>query len=255
VQCINPFTEPVQLSARALVGKHHSIQEADVGPALEAVGDTQQNPTHTSRGAVPEHMADLYNGACGNCTSSTEGQVLAQLLAEYSDVFSRGNGNMGLTKVISPEIPLAAGTTPIRQPTRHLGPEKEVSRQVQDLLNRDLIEPAHDAWSSSVVLVKKKDSSWRFCVDYRRLNSVTIQDAYPLPRIDESLDALAGSKYFSTLDLLSEYWQLPLSPDAQDKAAFITRDGLWKWKVLPLGLTSTWATFQRFMEQVLSGLH
>jgi len=92
-------------------------------------------------------------------------------------------------------------------------------------------------------------------VDYRKLNSVTIQDAYPLPRIDESLDALASSKYFSTLDLLSGYWQVPLSPDAQDKTIFITRDGLWKWKVLPFGLTSAPATFQRLMEQVLSGLH
>jgi len=164
---------------------------------------------------------------------------------------------MGLTKVISHEIPLAAGTTSIRQPTRRLGPEKEkeVSRQVQDLLDRDLIEPAHGAWSSSVVLVKNKGGSWRFCVDYRRLNSVTIQDAYPLPQIDESLDALAGSKYFSILDLLSGYWQVPLSPDARDKAAFITCDGLWKWKVLPFGLTSAPATFQRLMEQVLSGLH
>jgi len=101
---------------------------------------------------------------------------------------------MGLTEVIFHEIPLAAGTTPFRQPTRHLGPVKEVSRQVQDLLDRDLIETAHGAWSSPVVLVKKKDGSWRFCVDYRRLNSVTIQDAYPLPQIDASLDALAGSK-------------------------------------------------------------
>jgi len=130
-----------------------------------------------------------------------------------------------------------------------------VSRQVQDLLDRDLIEPAHGAWSSPVVLGKKKDGSWRFCVDYHRLNSVTIQDAYPLPRIDESLDALVSRKYFSTLNLPSGYWQVPLSPDAQNKAAFITRDGLWKWKVLPLGLTSAPATFQRLMEQVLSGLH
>jgi len=92
-------------------------------------------------------------------------------------------------------------------------------------------------------------------VDYRKLNSVTIQDDYPLPQIDESLDALAGSKYFSTLDLLSGYWQAPLSPDAQEKAAFITKDGLWKWKVLPFGLTSAPATFQRFMEQVFIRLH
>jgi len=85
-------------------------------------------------------------------------------------------------------------------------------------------------------------------VDYRKLNSVTIQDAYSLPRIDESLDALAGSKYFSTLDLLSGHWQVPLSPDTQDKAAFITRDGFWKWKVLPFRLTSAPTTFQRLME-------
>jgi len=78
---------------------------------------------------------------------------------------------MGLTKVISHKIPLAAGTTPI--PTRRLGLEKEVCRQVQDHLDQDLIEPAHGAWSSPVVLVKKKDGSWRFCVDYRRLNNVT----------------------------------------------------------------------------------
>jgi len=90
------------------------------------------------------------------------------------------------------------------------------------------MEPAQSAWSSPVVLVWKKEGSWWFCVDYRKVNSVTIQDAYPLPRIDESLDALAGSKYFSSLHLLSEYWQVPLSPDAQEKAAFITRDSLWK---------------------------
>jgi len=236
VQCINPFMEPVRLSVEALLGKYHSIQEADVGLALETVADTQGNPPHTGRGAVPEHMADLYGGACGNCTSSTGRQALAQLLTEYSDVFSRGYRDMGLTKVISYEIPLAAGTTPIRQPTRRLGPEKEASPQVQDLLDRDLIESAYGAWSSPVVLVKKKDGNWRFCVDYRRLNSVTIQDAYPLPRIDVSLDALSGSKYFSTLDLLSGYWQVSLSPDAQDKAAFITRDGLWKVKLPPIDI-------------------
>jgi len=85
---------------------------------------------------------------------------------------------------------------------------------------------------------------------------VTIQDAYPLPRIDESPDALAGSKFFSTLELLSRYWQVPLSLEAQDKAAFITQDRLWKlWKVLPFGRTSALATFQRLMEQVLSRLH
>ena len=126
---------------------------------------------------------------------------------------------------------------------------------MQDLLARGIIKPAHGAWSSPVVLVRKKDQSWRFCVDYRKLNAVTLQDAYPLPRIDESLDALAGSKYFSTLDLTSGYWQVLLDADGQEKSAFTTRSGLWKWKVLPFGLTSAPATFQRLMEQVLHGLH
>ena len=84
---------------------------------------------------------------------------------------------------------------------------------------------------------------------------MTQQDAYPLPRIDESLEALSGSQFFTTLDLLSGYWQVPLDADAQEKSAFATRSGLWKWKVLPFGLTSAPATFQRLMEQVLRGLH
>ena len=92
-------------------------------------------------------------------------------------------------------------------------------------------------------------------MDYWRLNAVTIQDAYPLPRIDASLDALAGSKFFSTLDLVGGYWQVPLDEDAQEKSAFATRSGLWKWRVLPFGLTSAPATFQRLMETVLHGLH
>jgi len=113
VQCINPFAESVRLSAGVLVGKYHSIQETDVGPALETVADSQGNLPRIKQGAVPKHVADLYGGACNNCTSSAERQELAQLLMEYSDVFSRGNGDMGLTKVISHEIPLTAGTTPI----------------------------------------------------------------------------------------------------------------------------------------------
>jgi len=214
-------------------------------------------PTRDGRGPVPEHVAMLYGDACDSCESKRERLVMAQLLSEYKDVLSCGDHDMGLTEAVCHEIPLAAGTVPIRQPTRRLGPEKEmeVSRQVQDLLNRNLIEPDHRAWSSPVVLVWKKDGSWRFCVDYRRLNSVTIQDAYPLPRTDESLGTIAGSKFFSMLKLLSRYWQVPMSPEAQDKATFITRDELWNWKVLPFGLTTAPATFQRLMEQVLSGLH
>ena len=127
-----------------------------------------------------------------------------------------------------------------------------MERQVADLVQRGMVE-ADRAWSSPVMLVRKKDPSWRLCIDYRRLNAVTRKDAYPLPRIDESLDALAGSMYFSTLDLVSGYWQVPLDQDAREKSAFMTGGGLWQWKVLPFGLALAPATFERLMEKVLKG--
>jgi hypothetical protein len=126
---------------------------------------------------------------------------------------------------------------------------------VEELKTHGLVKEGHGAWSSPVVLVRKKDNTWRFCVDYRKLNEVTHKDAYPLPRIDDSLDALGGSRLFSTLDLTSGYWQVELDEVAREKAAFVTRSGLWEWQVLPFGLTSAPSTFERLMERVLRGLH
>ena len=109
-------------------------------------------------------------------------------------------------------------------------------------------------WSSPVVLVKKKTGEWRFCVDYRKLNEVTMKDVYPLPRIEEALARLEGSRYFSIMDLQSGYHQIPLHPEDRQKTAFITADGLYQFKVLPFGLTNAPSTFQRTMEVVLAGL-
>ena len=253
VRCLNPTDQPLELKSGTAIGTYTGVEEEEVNdhPSLNAPVGSAEGPE------VPAHLNELYTAARPNCETLEEEEELAQLLRRYADVFSTGEGDVGLTQMVEHSIPTAPGTRPIRQPPHRLGPEKEAEaeKQVQELLQKGLIEPAGGAWSSPVVLVKKKDQSWRFCVDYRRLNAVTQQDAYPLPRIDESLEALAGSRYFTTLDLLSGYWQVPLDADAQEKSAFITRSGLWKWKVLPFGLTSAPATFQRLMEQVLRGLH
>jgi len=179
VQCVNPFSESVALPSGSLLGRFHTIQEGDVGASLgEATEGPQERPS-VRRKTVPRLIQELYQSACEGCAGNKERQAMAQLLREYGDVFSSGDHDVGLTRAVRHEIPLAAGTIPIRQPTRILGPEKEreISQQVWDLLDRGLIESAHSAWSSPVVLVRKKDSSWRFCVNYRKLNSVTIQDA------------------------------------------------------------------------------
>lgn len=122
------------------------------------------------------------------------------------------------------------------------------------MLQKEVIKPSNSPWASPIVLVKKKDGSTRFCVDYRRLNSVTVKGAYPLPRVDESFDSLAGAKYFCTLDLASGYWQVVMQPEDRPKTAFASHKGLFEFTVMPFGLSNSPATFERLMEIVLCGL-
>ena len=261
VRCMNPASQACDIPAGTVLGRCIGMTMDQIGEELtvNSVGCRShcQPDGDSAVPVVPAHVADLYKATSKTCTEAEQQQAIAQLLANYSDVFSCGEDDPGRTKLMEHSIPVQPGTRPIKQAPRRLGVEKEaeVSRQIQKLQEQGLIEPGHGAWSSPVVLVKKKNGSWRFCIDYRRLNAVTVQDAHPLPRIDESLEALSGSVYFSTLDLMSGYWQVPLDEDAKDKAAFCTREGLWRWKVLPFGLTAAPATFQRMMEKVLHGLH
>ena len=122
------------------------------------------------------------------------------------------------------------------------------------MLTQDVIVPSESPWASPVVLVRKKDRGVWFCIHYRKLNGITKLDEFPLLRIDDTLDLLSGAKYFTTLDLASGYWQVPMEPSSQEKTAFTTHCGLYEFKKMPVGLVNAPATFQRFMEAVFSGL-
>jgi len=117
-----------------------------------------------------------------------------------------------------------------------------------------IVEPAASPWASKDVLVKKKDGSLRFCVDYWRLNSVTYNDSYLLPLIDNCLNALSGSPWYSTLDLRSGYYNIPIAEEDRDKSAFVTRISCFHFTVMPFGLTCAPSVFQRLMDFVLCGL-
>ena len=108
---------------------------------------------------------------------------------------------------------------------------EEVSKQLRQMQQAGVIQPSKSSWASPVVLVKKKDGLHHFCVDYRALNTVTKQDAFPLPRVDDLLDQLGETRYFSSLDLASGYWQIRVHPESQSKTAFITHQGLQYFKV------------------------
>ena len=122
------------------------------------------------------------------------------------------------------------------------------------MITNGIVEPSDGPWSSPVVLAKKKDGSLRFCMDYRKVNAITRKDAYPLPRVDDTLDTLGGSKFFTTLDLTSGYWQVEVAAEDRPKTAFSTPEGLYQFKVMPFWLCNAPATFQRLMDRVLGGL-
>ena len=147
--------------------------------------------------------------------------------------------------------------SPQREPVRRIpfAVRQEVACQLKKMQEAGVIKPSSSPWASPVVMVRKKDGSYRFCIDYRGLNQVTKSDMFPLPRIDDLLDQLGKAKYFTTLDLASGYWQIRVDPNSQEKTAFITPQGLFEFRVMPFGLTNAPSVFQQLMQKILMGLN
>jgi hypothetical protein len=184
---------------------------------------------------------------------------VAELLKRSRDLFALSDFELGRTDAAEHGIRLKdPDMDPIKQRHRRVPPAMidEVRNHLKMMLDADVIRPSQSPWSSPVVLVRKKDQSLRFCIDYRRLNEVTKKDAYNLPRIEETLDHLHGAKYFSCLDLKSGYWQMGLEEESKPLTAFsIGSLGFYEFNVLPFGLSNSPASFQRLMERCMGDLH
>ncbi|XP_018496364.1 uncharacterized protein LOC108864704 [Galendromus occidentalis] len=187
-------------------------------------------------------------------TRSQEDRLIRMFNEEFANLFGQPD-NLSCTGLVQHTIP-TGDTPPIAFPARRVAPvqRQTITKEVDGMLSSGIIEPSSSPWAAPVVLVKKKDGSIRFCVDYRKLNTVTKRDVYPLPRIEDALDALSGNSYFSTLDLISGYWQVEMAPDHKAKTAFCTPDGLFQFKRMPFGLANAPATSQRLMDRVIGPL-
>ena len=189
--------------------------------------------------------------------SESEVEKLKNLLLQHKDIFSTGDTDIGHCTFVKHKINLT-DEIPFKQRHRRIPPAMidEVRAHLEQLAASGIIRESHSPWASNIVLVKKRDGSIRMCVDYRQLNKRTIRDSYALPRIEEILDTLSGSKYFTVLDMKSGYHQIEVFEEHKCRTAFTVGPlGFWEFNRLPFGLSNAPATYQRLMEQCLGDLN
>ena len=200
-------------------------------------------------------MIELQLLSEGSSTAANIPSEVQSLLDSFPQVFSEPIG-LPPKRQVSHSIPLITGARPIQIRPYTFAPalKDEIEKQISDILTTGVIRPSTSNFASPLLMVRKKDNTWRPCVDYRHLNALTVKSKYPLPVIDELLDELHGACYFSKLDLRAGYHQIRLSEGDEHKTAFHTHNGHFEFTVMAFGLTGAPATFQAEMNRTLAPL-
>ncbi|XP_028292970.1 uncharacterized protein K02A2.6-like [Gouania willdenowi] len=259
IPVLNVGTTDAALHPRIPIGM---LSPADIVSLPEGVTEIVGSPNEQVRATISSQIGtestqpSPLDGLDLSVLPPNEQDKVRSLLRQYSSVFSTSEGDLGCTNLITHEIPLL-DNAPVRQRFRRIPPSEyeAVKAHIRQLLDSQVIRESSSPYASPIVIVKKKDGTIRLCVDYRQLNSKTRRDAFPLPRIEESLDALSGAKWFSTIDLASGYNQVPVAEHDKMKTAFCTPFGLFKFNRMPFGLCNAPSTFQRLMERMFGSQH
>ena len=245
---INPTQKPVTLYRGATLG---NFSRADDNIQVYSLEEQPEKPDVQPPPAenVPVDLTDAD-------LTDTQKAELQNLLNEYRDIFALKPNELGRTNLVQHHID-TGDHAPIRQRAYRVpaAQKERIEHCIDEMLEQGVIRPSTSAWSSPVVLIKKPDGSDRFCCDLRKVNSVTKKDSYPLPRIADTLDALSGAQFFSSIDLMAGYWQIELTEQSREKTAFVTHAGLFEFNVMAFGLCNAPSCFQRLMECVLRGLN
>lgn len=222
------------------------------------VGSLMQVQVESAPASQEKSSSELFFGIFGSEFADKEHPSwLISLLDSSRDLFSQTDLDLGQSTATKHGM-IFDNYIPFKEKARRIPPHlyDEVRQHLKQMLDLGVIRPSDSPWTSNVVLVRKPNGELRFCIDLRRINDRTISDAYYLPRIDETLDALAGSKFFSSLDLKSGYWQVDLDEESKKFTAFTVGPlGFYECNRMPFGLKNAPATFQRLMQNVLGDLH
>ena len=203
---------------------------------------------------LPEHVRELFQltvkEAPSTCCTHDLLHGFRDFLHVHQHTFATSSTDLGYCIILQHDID-TGNSPPIKQsPRRPPLAARDAEDQILDeMLESGVIEPSDSPWASPVCLVRKKDGTFRFCVDYRRVNAVSRRDAFPIPNIHDALDHLRGAKYFAAV--LSGYWQLGMTDRARERSAFCTRRGLFHFTRMPFGLSGAPASFCRLMSIVL----
>ena len=191
--------------------------KSETDDGLSSCSNFPERPTETELAANKPVLPEIEH--LKGKISDKELDSLRAVLSRNADVFSKHKADIGCCNFLEHEIETEEGSVPHREGARRMTPHKSEAcrKEIEMLMEYDMIEPSKSPWACGVVMAKKKGGQLRFCCDFRYLNAVTIKDAYPIPRIDESLSKLGDAKFFTTLDLGSAFWQVPLRKQDREK--------------------------------------
>ncbi|MCP4242688.1 MAG: DDE-type integrase/transposase/recombinase [bacterium] len=248
---VNDSDHPVVVAADTVLAVQEGVGEKQAEGAAAAAGVEEEVAAALADESDPRTYLDAH---VGEALGAEGARAMRTLLEEFADVFAPATGVVPVTTQVQHRI--VTEGPPVAARARRLSPDQTrvVAENVQAMRLAGVIRPSSSPWAAPVVIVRKKDGSVRFCVDYRALNRQTKNDTYPLPRVDDTLQALRGSTIFTTMDLAKGYWQIAIHGPDKEKTAFVTPSGLWEFNVMPFGLRTAPATFQRFMDSLVRDL-
>lgn len=261
VLLLNPGDTPHVVTRNSMLSNMERMEESEleiVKMGSEYSYFMNNNAVANNNTAPSPNKSESLNGINKDeidCPDEFKDPVV-NLLNEYRDVIAVPNEALGRTNIVNQEIVLEPNTAPIyvKQYPVPVHRQEDLSKAVHEMLEKKVIRPSVSPWNSPLILVKKKGGELRPCVDFRRLNDVTVSDRFPLPRISELLQSLSGSVYFTNLDLQTAYWQVEIREEDRQKTAFTTREGHYEFEVMSFGLKNAPSVFSRLMQIVLQGL-